>query len=149
MPHIRSLLTTESSICSDLCFHLETCMLRMNHVVPTMASASAHFSWLLQSRASCTILSSSSFLFAACIVFFFILLMATCDYPQFTLSFCSSYPTVVLLLLLQVLARSSPTDKFNLVKLLKKQGDIVAVTGDLTSTSLHVQACTLDGSFVY
>ena len=32
---------------------------------------------------------------------------------------------------MQVLARSSPTDKFNLVKLLKKQGEIVAVTGML------------------
>lgn len=32
-------------------------------------------------------------------------------------------------LCIQVLARSSPTDKFNLVKLLKKQGEIVAVTG--------------------
>ena len=36
---------------------------------------------------------------------------------------------VVVLLLVEVLARSSPTDKFNLVKLLKKQGEIVAVTG--------------------
>ncbi len=35
------------------------------------------------------------------------------------------------LLCMQVLARSSPTDKFNLVKLLKKQGEIVAVTGML------------------
>ena len=35
------------------------------------------------------------------------------------------------LLFMQVLARSSPTDKFNLVKLLKKQGEIVAVTGML------------------
>lgn len=33
----------------------------------------------------------------------------------------------------QVLARSSPTDKYNLVKLLKKKGDIVAVTGDGTN----------------
>ena len=32
---------------------------------------------------------------------------------------------------MQVLARSSPTDKFNLVKLLKKQGEIVAATGML------------------
>ena len=30
----------------------------------------------------------------------------------------------------QVLARSSPTDKFMLVKLLKKSGEVVAVTGD-------------------
>jgi P-type Ca2+ transporter type 2C len=36
-------------------------------------------------------------------------------------------------LVLQVLARSSPTDKYNLVKLLKKRGDIVAVTGDGTN----------------
>ncbi|KAL3147298.1 hypothetical protein ABBQ32_002786 [Trebouxia sp. C0010 RCD-2024] len=40
---------------------------------------------------------------------------------------------VKLLPRLQVLARSSPTDKFNLVKLLKKQGEIVAVTGDGTN----------------
>jgi len=31
---------------------------------------------------------------------------------------------------LQVLARSSPTDKFTLVQLLRKQGEVVAVTGD-------------------
>lgn len=31
---------------------------------------------------------------------------------------------------LQVLARSSPTDKFTLVSLLRKQGEVVAVTGD-------------------
>lgn len=56
-------------------------------------------------------------------------------------TFC--LPTLALVLfLLQVLARSSPTDKFNLVKLLKKQGDIVAVTGDFASTRLHVQTCT-------
>ena len=30
----------------------------------------------------------------------------------------------------QVLARSSPTDKFTLVKLLKETGEVVAVTGD-------------------
>ena len=30
----------------------------------------------------------------------------------------------------QVLARSSPTDKFTLVQLLRKQGEVVAVTGD-------------------
>jgi len=34
---------------------------------------------------------------------------------------------------LQVLARSSPQDKFILVQLLKKRGDIVAVTGDGTN----------------
>lgn len=34
---------------------------------------------------------------------------------------------------LQVLARSSPQDKFTLVQLLKKRGDIVAVTGDGTN----------------
>ena len=33
----------------------------------------------------------------------------------------------------QVLARSSPLDKFTLVKLLKKQGEVVAVTGDGTN----------------
>jgi soluble P-type ATPase len=33
---------------------------------------------------------------------------------------------------LQVLARSSPTDKFTLVSLLRKQGEVVAVTGDGT-----------------
>jgi P-type E1-E2 ATPase len=32
-----------------------------------------------------------------------------------------------------VLARSSPQDKFHLVQLLKKSGDIVAVTGDGTN----------------
>ncbi len=31
------------------------------------------------------------------------------------------------------MARSSPTDKYNLVKLLKKTGDVVAVTGDGTN----------------
>lgn len=31
---------------------------------------------------------------------------------------------------LQVLARSSPADKFKLVKLLKESGEVVAVTGD-------------------
>ena len=31
---------------------------------------------------------------------------------------------------MQVLARSSPTDKFTLVSLLRKQGEVVAVTGD-------------------
>ena len=35
--------------------------------------------------------------------------------------------------MLQVLARSSPNDKFDLVKLLKKQGEVVAVTGDGTN----------------
>lgn len=35
-----------------------------------------------------------------------------------------------LILNLQVLARSSPTDKFTLVKLLKQTGEVVAVTGD-------------------
>jgi magnesium-transporting ATPase (P-type) len=34
---------------------------------------------------------------------------------------------------LQVLARSSPQDKYLLVQLLKKRGDIVAVTGDGTN----------------
>ncbi|EFC49956.1 predicted protein [Naegleria gruberi] len=34
---------------------------------------------------------------------------------------------------LQVMARSSPTDKYNLVKYLKKRGDVVAVTGDGTN----------------
>lgn len=34
---------------------------------------------------------------------------------------------------LQVLARSSPQDKHMLVQLLKKRGDIVAVTGDGTN----------------
>ncbi|KAL3146758.1 hypothetical protein ABBQ38_014742 [Trebouxia sp. C0009 RCD-2024] len=34
---------------------------------------------------------------------------------------------------LQVLARSSPNDKYDLVKLLKKQGEVVAVTGDGTN----------------
>ena len=34
---------------------------------------------------------------------------------------------------LQVLARSSPQDKFTLVQLLKKRGEIVAVTGDGTN----------------
>ena len=46
----------------------------------------------------------------------------------------------LLFCLLQVLARSSPTDKFNLVKLLKKQGDIVAVTGNFASSSMNHQA---------
>ena len=31
------------------------------------------------------------------------------------------------------MARSSPTDKYNLVKLLKKTGEVVAVTGDGTN----------------
>ncbi len=35
--------------------------------------------------------------------------------------------------ILQVLARSSPQDKYVLVKLLKKLGEIVAVTGDGTN----------------
>ena len=35
--------------------------------------------------------------------------------------------------MLQVLARSSPNDKYDLVKLLKKQGEVVAVTGDGTN----------------
>ena len=34
---------------------------------------------------------------------------------------------------LQVMARSSPTDKYNLVRHLRKRGDIVAVTGDGTN----------------
>ena len=34
---------------------------------------------------------------------------------------------------MQVMARSSPTDKYNLVKLLKKIGEVVAVTGDGTN----------------
>ncbi len=33
----------------------------------------------------------------------------------------------------QVLARSSPEDKLTLVSLLKKQGEVVAVTGDGTN----------------
>lgn len=33
--------------------------------------------------------------------------------------------------LLQILARSSPTDKYNLVRLLKSRGEVVAVTGGL------------------
>ena len=33
----------------------------------------------------------------------------------------------------QVLARSSPTDKYTLVKALKKVGEVVAVTGDGTN----------------
>jgi hypothetical protein len=33
----------------------------------------------------------------------------------------------------QVLARSSPQDKYNLVSLLKRQGEVVAVTGDGTN----------------
>ena len=33
----------------------------------------------------------------------------------------------------QVLARSSPNDKYDLVKLLKKNGEVVAVTGDGTN----------------
>ena len=53
------------------------------------------------------------------------------------------------MLLLQVLARSSPTDKFNLVKLLKKQGDIVAVTGGFAPTTLHAQACTYELLFLH
>ena len=40
---------------------------------------------------------------------------------------------LLLLLRGQVLARSSPQDKFHLVQLLKKLGDIVAVTGDGTN----------------
>ncbi len=38
---------------------------------------------------------------------------------------CCCYP--------QVLARSSPNDKYYLVKLLKKNGEVVAVTGDGTN----------------
>lgn len=34
---------------------------------------------------------------------------------------------------MQVLARSSPTDKFTLVRTLKKLGEVVAVTGDGTN----------------
>lgn len=34
---------------------------------------------------------------------------------------------------IQVLARSSPNDKYDLVKLLKKNGEVVAVTGDGTN----------------
>ncbi|DBB05302.1 TPA: hypothetical protein ACH3X3_010532 [Trebouxia sp. C0006] len=51
--------------------------------------------------------------------------------PQFRVM--PEHELVNLLPRLQVLARSSPTDKFNLVKLLKKQGEIVAVTGDGTN----------------
>lgn len=35
--------------------------------------------------------------------------------------------------LLQVMARSSPTDKLKLVKSLKQRGNVVAVTGDGTN----------------
>ena len=38
----------------------------------------------------------------------------------------------------QVLARSSPTDKFNLVKLLKEVGEVVAVTGDGETPELRL-----------
>lgn len=38
----------------------------------------------------------------------------------------------------QVLARSSPTDKFNLVKLLKEVGEVVAVTGDGETQELRL-----------
>ena len=38
-----------------------------------------------------------------------------------------------------VLARSFPTDKFDLVKLLKKQGEIVAVTGLCTQIDIKTQ----------
>ena len=44
---------------------------------------------------------------------------------------------------LQVLARSSPTDKYMLVKLLKKQGEVVAVTGKLPSATMCVKHCGL------
>lgn len=37
----------------------------------------------------------------------------------------------------QVLARSSPTDKFTLVSLLRKQGEVVAVTGDGKHLTRH------------
>eukprot|EP00891_Asterochloris_glomerata_P007553 jgi/Astpho2/7553/e_gw1.00115.5.1_t len=40
---------------------------------------------------------------------------------------------VPLLPRLQILARSSPTDKYNLVRLLKSRGEVVAVTGDGTN----------------
>ena len=33
----------------------------------------------------------------------------------------------------QVLARSKPIDKFNLVRMLRQQGEVVAVTGDGTN----------------
>jgi len=36
-----------------------------------------------------------------------------------------------------VLARSSPTDKFTLVKLLKETGEVVAVTGDGKYLTCH------------
>ena len=36
-------------------------------------------------------------------------------------------------MLLQVLARSSPTDKFKLVHTLKEMGEVVGVTGDGTN----------------
>jgi soluble P-type ATPase len=39
----------------------------------------------------------------------------------------------LLLLVPQVLARSSPEDKLTLVSLLKKEGEVVAVTGDGTN----------------
>ena len=41
----------------------------------------------------------------------------------------------LLYLLLQILARSSPTDKYNLVKLLKSRGEVVAVTGGLSCSA--------------
>ena len=43
--------------------------------------------------------------------------------------YCSAAAVVVV----QVLARSSPNDKYDLVKLLKKNGEVVAVTGDGTN----------------
>lgn len=42
-------------------------------------------------------------------------------------------PTSTFRPLAQVLARSSPEDKLTLVKLLKKSGEVVAVTGDGTN----------------
>ena len=41
----------------------------------------------------------------------------------------------LLYLLLQILARSSPTDKYNLVKLLKSRGEVVAVTGEVSCSA--------------
>lgn len=39
--------------------------------------------------------------------------------------------------LVQVLARSSPEDKLTLVSMLKKEGEVVAVTGRTCPTSTH------------
>lgn len=51
---------------------------------------------------------------------------------------CCFHPLLwpLLLGLLQVLARSSPEDKLTLVSLLKKEGEVVAVTGDPGRTEM-------------